>query len=130
MAHKHIAAFEAQLAPNRHHRLMVRTDGKWPKDVYARRYSLKTTKVTDEAVTIFVTSGDVNPQTQAGYNPMVHGSVEVAFADNIIDMINAAVRAADPDFFAKHTQVPNHEAWYREREHGIEFSDAEEEPEK
>jgi len=123
MAPKHIAVFEQHLAPNRRFRMKVSTGMKWPKDIYGRRYSLKTIKVTNEAVTLEVTSGDIDPRDHQGYNPLEHGAVEVPFEDDIMAMLNAAVRAADPDFFAKYTPVPNYEAWNREREDGVQFSE-------
>ena len=122
MAHKHIATFEKHLASRYRFRMKVNTGMPWPKDIYGRRYSLETIKVTNDDVTLAVTSADIDPRDHNGYNPLEHGNVVVPFSPDITAMLNVAVQAADPDFFAKYTRVPNAIAWDRERERGVEFS--------
>lgn len=125
----HKATFERSLATGGCFRSRVSTGEKWPKDIYARRYTLVVIAVTDgdddseDTATFRVSSADIEPRYRRGYNPLDHGEVEVVITDDIDAVIRTAIRGADHKFFETYTPISNREARDRMLFRGIEFSE-------
>jgi len=119
----HKATFENSMAKKGRFRTKISTGMDWPDNIWGRRYSLVVQAVTDDTVTLQVTSADIDPRgRREGYNPLEHGDVEVLITDDIDEIVRTGVHAADPDFFEKHTPVPNREDFEHMRVHGIKYS--------
>lgn len=118
----HKARFEKSLANGARFRTKISTGMDWPDNIQGRRYSLTVKAVSDDTVTFDVSSSDIDPRDNRGYNPLEHAEVEIFITDDIDEVIRTGVRAADPEFFETYTPIPNSEAWDHMRAHGVNYS--------